>query len=263
MARSLSKSSRAERTRREELARLVELVQQAEGSLRAGAGEHFSTGCGALDGLLPGGGLARGSLVEWVADAPGGGAGLFAVVAAREAQRDGGAVVVVDRDQGFYPPAAAAWGIDLASMIVVHPRNEADERWAIDQALRCSHVAAVVAWPRRLEGRTFRRWQLAAESSGAVGLFVRPAAARREPSWAQVRWAVTPRPTAPSAEASSGWQLGVRLLRVRGGPVARDAAGERVEVVVEIDPVSGEIHEARIGDLAAELAGAAARSGQA
>ena len=32
-------------------------------------------------------------------------------------------------------------------MIVVHPRNAADERWALDQALRCEHAAAVLAWP--------------------------------------------------------------------------------------------------------------------
>ncbi len=261
---------------RQELARLAELVETAAGAgaagLRAGR-ERFSCGCAALDGLLPGGGLAPGSVVEWLTAGVGSGAGLFAVVAAREALRSrqaegrGGAVVVVDRrsradrsgadrNHGFYPPAAAAWGLDLASLIVVHPASEADERWAVDQALRCEHVAAVVAWPGRLDGRTFRRLQLAAEASGAMGLLVRAAEARREPSWAHVRWAVTPRPASADA-GSGGWRLGVRLLRVRGGAAPRDLAGDGVEIVVEIDPVSGAIHEARVGDLAAELVGAA------
>ena len=201
---------------REQTARLAALLENAGLGVRRGPAECFSTGCPALDRLLPGGGLARGSLVEWLADEPGSGAAMFATVAAREAQRDGGAVVVIDQDAGFYPPAAAAWGLDLASTIVVHPSSDADQRWAIDQALRCPHAAAVLAWPRRLDGRTFRRLQLAAEASGAVGLLVRPAAAQREPSWAQVRWAVAPRPT-PREVAGEQWQLALRLLRVRGG----------------------------------------------
>jgi hypothetical protein len=245
-------------TQLRETARLAELIENAGSQSPRAAPECFSSGCSALDGVLPRGGFARGSLVEWLGEESGGGASLFAVVAAREAHRAGGAVVVIDRDFGFYPPAAAAWRLDLASTIIVHPRNEADERWALDQALRCEHAAAVLAWPRRLDGRTFRRLQLAAEASGSVGLLVRPAAARREPSWAQVRLAATPRPA-----SSGGWQFAVRLLRVRGAPLARGPRGERVEILVEIDPVSGDLHEARVGDLAAELARAAARSGQA
>lgn len=245
-------------TQLRETARLAELIENAGGHVPRTAPERFSSGCAALDGVLPRGGFARGSLIEWLGEESGGGASLFAVVAAREAQRAGGAVVVIDREFGFYPPAAAAWQLDLASTIVVHPRSEADERWALDQALRCEHAAAVLAWPRRLDGRTFRRLQLAAEASGSVGLLVRPASARREPSWAQVRLAAAPRPA-----ASGGWQFAVRLLRVRGAPLARGPCGDRVEILVEIDPVSGDLHEARVGDLAVELARAAARPGQA
>jgi protein ImuA len=245
-----------------EAARLAQLLERAGVSGPRPAAEAFSTGCAALDRTLPGGGLARGSLVEWLADQSGCGAGLLAVAAAREAQRTGGAVAVIDRGEGFYPPAAAAWGLDLTSLIVVRVTSDADQRWALDQTLRCEHVAAVLAWPRRLDGRTFRRLQLAAEASGAVGLLVRPVTARREPAWSHVRWAVAPRPTPPLA-GGEAWRLAVELLRVRGGPVRRDGTGGRVELVLEIDPVSGDIHEARTGDLAAGLAPAAARPGPA
>jgi protein ImuA len=292
-------------TRRDEVARLAALVEDAGLGVRRGPVERFSTGCAALDAALPGGGPVRGTLLEWLGEQFGGGATMLAVAAACEAQRAGGAVVVIDRgDAGgpaFYPPAAAAWGLDLTGVIVVRPTSDADERWALDQALRCEHAAAVLAWPRRLDGRTFRRLQLAAEASGAVGLLVRPAEAQREASWSHVRWVVTPQPTPEGA--SERWQLAVRLVRVRGGPVVearrdqssprvarpRSAAGrgepgtpsmlpsrpttpradlgvpppsssrERAEIVVEIDPVSGAIHEARVGDLAAGLAGAARR----
>lgn len=249
-------------TQLREAARLAQLLENAGVSGPRAAPETFSTGCAVLDRALPGGGLARGSLIEWLAEEGGCGAGLLAVAAAREAQRAGGAVAVIDRGDGFYPPAAAAWGLDLSSLIVVRVTSDADQRWALDQTLRCEHVAAVLAWPQRLDGRTFRRLQLAAEASGAVGLLVRPATARREPAWSHVRWAVAPRPTPPLA-GGEAWRLAVELLRVRGGSVSRARAAGRVELVIEIDPVSGDIHEARAGDLAAGLAGSAARPGPA
>lgn len=233
-----------------ELRRLTELLEQAGGGQRRAATDRFSTGCPPLDRRLPRQGLARGSLVEWLADEPGAGATTLALIAAREAQRAGGATVVIDRARGFYPPAAAAWRLDLASTIVVHPRSEADERWALDQALRCEHVAAVLAWPRRLDDVTFRRLQLAAEASGAVGLLVRGAAAEREPSWAELRLLVSPR-----AAPSGGWQLNVRVVRCRGSsPLSGDPTGGRGgEVLLELND-KGDVHEAHPGHLVAELA---------
>jgi protein ImuA len=257
-----------------EVRRLSEMLQQAGGAEQRRAPEWISSGCPGLDRLLPQGGWLRGSLVEWLGESPGGGAGTLALVAARQAHGDGGAVVVVDREGIFYPPAAVAWRLDLASTIVVHPESDKDEQWALDQALRCEHTAAVLAWPRRLDGRTFRRLQLAAESSGAIGLFVRPATAAREPSWADLRLAVAPRASPVSLPTSSGllralpsglsrapsreWQLCVRLMRCR----ARFGKKEG-EVVLEIDPQTGDIHEARPRPLAAELAGATAAHQQA
>src|SRR5262245_12070603 len=88
--------------------------------------EIFSSGAAALDRLLPGGGLRHGMLVEWLAESTGSGAATLSLLAAREASRQGGVLVVVDPEQTFYPPAAAAWGIDLARLIVVHPRTARD-----------------------------------------------------------------------------------------------------------------------------------------
>src|ERR671919_102312 len=56
-----------------------------------------STGSPALDRLLPAGGLRRGTLVEYLASAAGSGAGTLALAAAREACREGRALVILDR----------------------------------------------------------------------------------------------------------------------------------------------------------------------
>ena len=117
----------------------------------------------------------------------------------RRCRGGGGAVVVLDRTGEFYPLAAVAQGIEPARLIVVHPGNQADHTWALDQALRCPAVAAVVAWPEsldgKLDGRTFRRLQLAVEQGGGLGLLIRPESVRCQPSWADVRLLVEPLPS--------------------------------------------------------------------
>ena len=156
-----------------------------------------SSGCAGLDRLLRWRGFRRGSLVEWLADGEGSGAATLAMISARLAcdkteTREAKALVVVDRRSAFYPPGAVNLGIELQRLIVVQPANKADNDWALDQALRCLGVGAVLTWQRKLAGRTFRRLQLAAEQSGVLGLLIRPATARSEPSWAGVRLLVEP-----------------------------------------------------------------------
>jgi len=132
-------------------------------------------------------------------------------------------------------------------LYVIRPSNEADEIWAIDQSLRCSGVAAVIGWPGRVSSTVLRRWQLAARSSGVVGLFVRPAAARHEPTWAEARIQVCPSRRLSSAADSSvsarplaSWsdERACQLIRVGG---RWDAAATVAEPAVEcvLDLASG------------------------
>lgn len=262
---------------------LDSLLRRLERPGRTQARPRISSGCEPLDALLPEQGVSRGSLVEWLGDGPGCGAGMLALRAAREACREGGALVVIDPQGHFYPPAAAAWGVDLQNTIVVRtaPRQQSQGarqnqepqntgrnqgQWALDQALRCPHVAAVVAWPQQLDSRAFRRLQLAAETSGSVGLLVRSAAAQREPSWADLRLLVSPAgPTAvsdnrnnrsPTEPATWSWRLRIKLLRCRGGATQRT-------VELEIDERTGDIHATHSGNLAAQLADSAVDSRQA
>jgi hypothetical protein len=82
-------------------------------------------------------------------------------------------IIFVDTWGDFYPPAVAAFGIDPESLIVIRNVSQRDAFWAVDQCLRCSAVAAVIAPLSRLDERESRRLQLAAESSGTLGLLLR------------------------------------------------------------------------------------------
>ncbi len=176
--------------------------------------EVLSTGCPLLDRLLPRGGLWRGTLVEWLAEHPGSGAGMLALLAARQCS-EGRALVVMDRARRFYPPSVAPWGIDLENLLVLRPRTESEELWALEQVLRSPSVGAVWAPLARIDVREFRRLQLAAESGGTVGMLLRPAGVRGEPSWAETQFLVRPR------ASPAGWRLYVEVTRSRGGTSGR------------------------------------------
>ena len=185
-------------------------------------------------------------------------------------------ILVIDRGGRFYPPAVLPWlaaadstachdkavvgrrqrrGNSPAAsrrndrleeagtradrqLYVIRPDSEADEIWAIDQALRCPGVAAVVGWPQRVAATPLRRWQLAAKASGVVGLFVRPAVTRQQPTWAEVRVQVQPtghvqaaaggRPMTGRPTGRASWidVRAYRLVRVGGGWESATAVAE-------------------------------------
>jgi protein ImuA len=195
---------------------LAERIGRIERARRPAWKQIISSGVPALDRMLPAGGLHRGTLVEWLAVGPGSGAAALALRATRQAARAGGAVVVIDRHQRFYPPAAIHLGIKAQQLIVVRPASAADLAWAFDQALAARGVAAVWGEPGSQDDHTLRRWQLAAESSGALGLLLRGESARHEPSWAEMRLLVEP---IAGQRADRNRRLRVELLRSRTGCV--------------------------------------------
>jgi len=202
----------------------------------------ISSGCQAFDQILPLNGFRRGSLVEWLADGCGNGAGMLAMQTAAKALCNnhqctsnqhsdrGGVLVVMDRLRWFYPPAAVQLGIDLSRLILVRARSAKEELWALDQVLRCEAVSAVWAPLYELDPHSFRRLQLAAEQGGGIGLLLRPESIRGAPSWADVQLHVQP------LASSAGWRWQIELLRCRGHLAHR-------VIQVQMNEVTGQLRE--------------------
>ncbi len=216
----------------------------------------ISSGCAALDQLLPERGFARGSLIELLGE-PGSGVGTLAMILARQASLEGGAIVVLDNQRRFYPPAAAALGIDLEQVLVIRTDHPDDQQWALDQCLRCPAVAAVWAPWRDLQEHTFRRLQLATGQGGGLGLLIRPVQMRSQPSWSDLQLLVTPQ-SGHAEDSGHARQLHLQITRCRHG-----TSGGVVEL--EMDEIAGVIrqischHEVRTLHLAAQLAHPATR----
>ena len=153
-----------------------------------------TSGFPALDQVLPQGGLEAGSLVEWLSQGPGSGTLPLALQMARQVCGERGLLVMVDRTHRLYPPALETWGFSLQRLLWVRPESVEDERWAVDQALRCPGVSAVWCSMGALDSRWLRRFQLAAETGGTLGLLERPRTVRGQPSWADLQIVSRPRP---------------------------------------------------------------------
>jgi hypothetical protein len=193
---------------------------------RASQNKPFSTGWDALDRLLPGAGFEGGTLVEWLAEGAGSGALTLALISAVRTLEAGGAGVVIDPRQEFYPPAAAELGLPLDRLILIRPPAPRLALWAWEQALRFRGVAVTLGEWESLDDRPFRRLQLAAEAGGGLGFLVRPIRFRAAPSWAAVRLAVA---ALPSGELPRRWRVEV----VHSGNTIELNAEPRTERVFE------------------------------
>lgn len=239
----------------EQLATLQRLSQEIA-QLETSAGRpgeqtaRSSTGCAALDALLPRGGYAAGSVIEYLRSTPACGASTLVWAAAAAAlEATDGFLVVVDTHHHIYPPSLVSHGIDLGKVIFVRPQSQADAMWAVDQALRTHSVAAVIAELERIDDRSARRLQLAAESGQGLALLLRGWQARQQPSWAEVQWLVRSefnrrewqREEIDGREfdrRQSARQWHVQLSRVRGGRAGRSAR-------LEVEPLSGRLRLAQ------------------
>lgn len=238
----------------EELGQRLRRMERSE-CRTEGLQASVGTGHSELDSLLPGGGLIRGTLVEWInADGPGSGAVTLAILSASRLVGGRGVLAVIERVGGFCPAAAAGLGVSPERMLMVRAETESEWKWAVEQVLRSRSVDVVLTWAGGLDDRVFRRWQLAAERGGGVGMLVRPREVVPDASWASLRVLVGGRGggggndrNALSAQVESvssgrGRSWSVRVLRGGLGTGAGRAGDEEREVCLELDDETGGLH---------------------
>ena len=160
----------------------------------------------------PFGGAA--ALIELVPPAGGPAPWGFAVAALADRLADGGALAAVGA-RGL-PPAWARLG--AGRVLLIRPGSDRDRLWAVERCLRCPGLAATAAFlPAGVDPVAARRLALAAAAGGGGGALVRPAAAGREPCWADVRLEVAPAPgPGPRDRDTLRPRWRVRALRARG-----------------------------------------------
>lgn len=219
------------RTLSQTVADLQQEIRKRERSFSCGTKSLVSTGCRALDETLPLQGMQAGSLIEWLNAEGTHSSVALSLRVGREVVGTKHRAVFIDYRQVLHPLALASLGFDLTRVVLVRPATEREALWACEESLRCSGVRLVWASLDRLSSNSFRRLQLAAESSGAIGFLSRPAKARSQPSWAEVRLQVQP---CSSRTRSPCFQI--EVASCHGKP-------RRMEVRIMLDSLTGTIHE--------------------
>lgn len=227
------------------LADLRNRIRRLEG-LGGEGGGVLPFGVPEVDAGLPDGGLPLGCLHELTADDPGAGTAFAAVLLARLAAARGAPALWVVGGRDLHAAGLAAYGLLPERLIAVRAERGTDALWALEEALRCGRLAAVLGEVGSLDLTASRRLQLAAEAGGVTGLLLRTggggrAGAASTASAAVTRWRVAPAPSVDDGEPGVGapcWRLD--LLRCRGGRPGSWLVGWRDgRLAVAVEPALG------------------------
>jgi protein ImuA len=142
-----------------------------------------------------------------------------------------GTCLWISSSRTLFPPALKNFGIAPDRFIFIDVQKERDVMWAMEEALKCSALTAVVGEMQEISFTASRRLQLAVEQSQVTGFVLRNNL--RQASWQSdklnttacvSRWKITSLPSAPIAIGIIGnlpgigfprWR--VELLRIRNG----------------------------------------------
>ncbi len=119
----------------------------------------------------------------------------------------------------IFPPALRMFGVQPDRIIFADLKKESDVLWAMEEALKCSALTAVVADLHDLSFTASRRLQLAVEQSMVTGFIIRRNVRKPGTTACVSRWKIT---SVPGDQIDDLPGLGfpqwkVELLRIRNG----------------------------------------------
>ena len=197
----------------------------------AGGAAVLSSGYRHLDCWLPDGGWPCGRIVELVPERLGVGDFRLLLPFLAEQTRRGQPVVLIAPPLIPCPQALQAAGLDLAQLVVVRRANHA--LWAAEQCLKSGLCGAVSIWPpERMQTRTLRRLQLAAEQGPAPVFIHYQPGQSPPPSLANLRLAIRPGPELEMLRATGRIGTGDRKIQLQ----AYQSPGRASSAVVA-DPI--------------------------
>ncbi|RZL20426.1 MAG: Error-prone repair protein ImuA [Pedobacter sp.] len=202
----------------------VELLRKSiltmQGSRRQGEINTISTGLGPIEAAFPNKTFPTGAVHEFTSQA-------FSHVAATNGfiggilsslMQKGGACLWIGTKRSVFPAALHLFGINPERIIFIDPTHTKHALWAIEEALKCSTLAAVVGELSDLTFTQSQRLQLAVEQSHVTG-FIHRIGARSNNAMACVsRWKITP--VLSESDGLPGLGLprwNVQLIKVRNG----------------------------------------------
>lgn len=130
-----------------------------------------------------------------------------------------GTTMWISASRTLFPPALKNFGIQPDRFVFIDLKKESDVLWAMNEALKCGALSAVVGELREIDFTASRRLQLAVEESQVTGFVLRNNSKPPGTTACVSRWQITPLPSETVDELPGigfpRWK--VELLRIRNG----------------------------------------------
>jgi protein ImuA len=133
--------------------------------------------------------------------------------------KTGGVGIWISTNRTLFPPALKNFGIDPHKLVFIDLHQQKDLLWVMEEALKCTGIAAVVCEMAELSFTASRRLQLAVEQSRVTGFII-----RNQPRFLTVNacmagWKIAPLPTILEDDLPGigfpRWK--VELFKIRNG----------------------------------------------
>lgn len=202
------------------IAQLQKEILPLQGYKPAADGVRFDGGLGAIKYAFPNASFPLGAVHEFLcsgAEDASASTGFIAGILS-SIMNSGGASLWISSSQLIFPPALKTFGIEPEKIIFINIANEKERLWAMEEALKCNGLSAVVGEIQEVSFTESRRLQLAVEQSRVTGFILRHNP-KNLATACVTRWKIKP----VSSESDDGLpglgfpRWNVELLKVRNG----------------------------------------------
>ena len=189
--------------------------------LKPASNAVLDSGLGPIKSAFPNGTFPLGSVHEFLIGGPEDSAATQGFMGGLLASFMGtsGVSLWISSSRQLFPPALKHFGVDPDRFLFIDVQKEKDVLWAVDEALKCAALTAVVGEVQALSFTASRRLQLAVEQSQVTGFILRNNFRSLNTTACVSRWKISSLPSeSPDNLPGIGfpsWR--VELLRIRNG----------------------------------------------
>jgi len=184
-------------------------------------GNVLNIGLGAMEAAFPNNRFPVGAVHEFIGESAEQMAATSGFVSCLLAglMQGGGACVWISASRTLFPPALKRFGIEPDRILFIDLTRGKDVCWAMEEALKCTGLAAVVGEMSKIDFTASRRLQLAVEQSRVTGFILRQDSRSLNTTASVSRWNIIPIPSEWEDEMPGlGFpRWNIELLKIRNG----------------------------------------------
>ena len=237
-------------TKSEIIARLQKEILPLQGLKRIPTDMEVDLGLGPINEAFPNSSFPFGAVHEFWCNLPQEAAATAGFITGLLSafMQNGRAILWISSSRLLFPPALAGFSVIPDNIIFLDLQKEKEVLWAMEEALKCDALAAVVGEVQELAFTTSRRLQLTVEHSRVTGFVLRRTPRKLNTTASVTRWKISSLPGELTGDMPGvgfpRWK--VELIKVRNGKPGNWEIGWRngsFRHVYELAPVINEQHK--------------------